>query len=207
MNDEAGTVFVVDDDPSVRRGVARLLRSAGLAVETFKSADEFLETQTDGGPACLVLDVQMPGLSGPELQRRITTEGAEIPIVFVTGHGDVPTSVDAMKEGAVDFLTKPYEAERLLAAVARALERDHGRRRERAARQDLEGRLGRLTRREREVFALVVTGLLNKQVADRLNTSEKTIKVHRARVMEKMEAGSLAELVRLAERLDISPEP
>lgn len=198
------TVFVVDDDPSVRRSVVRLLESAGHQVQGFDSGEAFFEHERPTGPGCLVLDVRMSGMSGLELQRRLRATGRPMAIVFITGHGDVPMSVAAMKGGAVDFLLKPFDDEALLAAIDRAIGRD---REWLLQQQELAVlRIGydRLTPREQQVFALVTAGLLNKQVAAQLGTSEKTIKVHRARVMAKMQAGSLAELVRQAARLQIT---
>ncbi len=198
------TVFVVDDDPSVRRSVVRLLESAGLRVEGFPSGEAFLERERPTGPGCVVLDVRMSGMTGLELQRRLRASGRPMAIVFITGHGDVPMSVAAMKGGAVDFLLKPFDDEALLAAIARAIGRDREWLHEQQELAVLRARCDRLTPREQQVFGLVTTGLLNKQVAAQLGTSEKTIKVHRARVMAKMEAGSLADLVRYAERLQIT---
>ena len=195
MSGAPGKVFIVDDDESVRRSLTRLLRSVRIEVETFASADEFLTHRTDDGPACLVLDVRMPGLSGPDLQRHLAHEGNPIPIVFITGYADISTGVTAMKDGAVDFLPKPFEDRELIGAIERAIDRDRRSRRERAAVGRIQRRLAALTPREHQVFALVATGMLNKQVADRLGTSEKTIKVHRARVMEKMNADSLVPLI------------
>lgn len=201
MAESGEVVFVVDDDESVRRSLRRLLASAGFAVETFASAEEVLARGRPVGPACLVTDLQMPGVTGLELQERLASDAIRMPMVFITGHGDIPSSVRAMKEGAVDFLTKPFDDEELLGAVRRALARDA----EALAKWDgvrsVRARAERLTPREREVMDLVVTGMLNKQIAYDLGTSEKTIKVHRARVMEKMEASSVAELVRLVDRL------
>lgn len=201
----ATTVFVVDDDPGVLRALARLLTAAGFETRGFPSPMAFLEQHHPATPGCLVLDVALPGLNGLELQQALAVSGCARPIVFITGRGDIPTSVRAMKGGAVDFLTKPVNDEELLAAVRNAVEMD---RLARAAQAELAGlnlRLATLTPREREVLAHVVTGRLNKQIAGDLGTVEKTIKVHRARVMEKMAAPSLAELVRIAERLGIAP--
>jgi FixJ family two-component response regulator len=196
------TVLVVDDDASVCKGLSRLLRAGGYAPETFASAAEFLASgRHQAGPACLVLDVRLPGLTGMQLQERLCALHSTLAIVFITGHGDIPMSVEAMKGGAVDFLPKPFDDSQLLAAVARALEksvRDHETRR---AIQSIQDRVATLTPREREVMELIVTGLLNKQVADKLGTVEKTIKVHRAHVLEKMQVQSLTELARLAERI------
>jgi FixJ family two-component response regulator len=198
-------VFLVDDDASVRKALTRLIRSAGYNVQAFASARDFLNSSRAGGQgsACLVLDVRMPGLSGLDLQHELRVANALLPIIFITGHGDIPMSVKAMKEGAVDFLPKPVKDQELLNAIERALARadhDHA---ERLEIEDIQRRLESLTPREREVMALVVRGLLNKQIAFELGTVEKTVKVHRARVMEKMEVQSLAELVRLAERVGI----
>jgi two-component system, LuxR family, response regulator FixJ len=193
------TVFVVDDDPSVRRALARLIDSVGLKVETYPGGQEFLNAYDASRPGCLVLDVRMPQVSGLQLQEWLSERGIELPIIFVTGHGDVPMSVRAMRAGAVDFLPKPFSNQDLLDAVQRALTRDVELRAARATRASVDERVRRLTRREREVFVLVATGKMNKEIASALDISEKTIKVHRARVMEKMEAGSLAELVLLAQ--------
>lgn len=195
------TVFLVDDDLSVLRGLSRLLRSAGWRTEVYQSPQDFINRFDINAPGCLVLDVSMPGLDGLELQCRLADKGCPLPIVFLTGHGDIPTSVRAMKAGAVDFLTKPVRDEDLLGAIGQAVENDRIRRQERAETKAIEERFARLTPREREVLALVVSGKLNKQIASELGTVEKTIKVHRARVMEKMGANSLAELVRLSGRL------
>ena len=204
MTDEA-TVFVVDDDPSVRRSVVRLLKTAGYRVESFDSAEAFLEGERLPGPACLVLDVRMSGMTGLQLQRCLRVSGRPMAVVFITGHGDVPMSVAAMKGGAVDFLLKPFDDEALLGAIDRAISRDRNWLKERQELDGLRSRYDRLTPRQQQVFSLVVTGLLNKQVAAQLGTSEKTIKVHRARVMATMRAGSLADLVRQAERLQLHP--
>ena len=198
--DEA-VVFVIDDDESVRRALSRLLRSSGLDVQTFPSARAFLECPPPDRPACLVLDLQLPGQSGLELQETLVRTGRDLPIVFITGHGDVPSSVRAMKGGAVDFLQKPFDGQQLLECVARALARNREQRTERAERAVLEGRVRTLTPREREVLVLVVAGRLNKQIASDLGIAEKTTKVHRGRVMAKMQAGSVAELVRMVEKV------
>jgi FixJ family two-component response regulator len=201
MNDISPIVFVVDDDRDVLKSLARVLRSAGLAVTTFSSPSDFLEQHDPRVAGCLVLDVAMPGLNGLELQQALTAKGSAIPIIFLTGRGDIPMSVQAMKGGAVDFLTKPIHDEDLLKAVHIALEKDRIERQSRAELDEIQERLATLTPREREVLTHVVSGQLNKQIANDLGTVEKTIKVHRARVMEKMKVNSVAELVRLTERL------
>jgi FixJ family two-component response regulator len=199
-----GTVFLIDDDPAVRRALTRLIRSAGYRVTAFASARGFLETPPDDdGPACLVLDVRLPGLSGLELQQALQRDHAAMPIIFITGHGDVPMSVKAMKAGAVDFLQKPVKDKVLLQAIEQALVRAARERTEREELDLIRRRYDNLTPREREVLALVITGMLNKQIAFELGTGEKTIKVHRARVMDKMGASSVAELVRIAEKVGI----
>ena len=199
MNDE--TVFLVDDDPSILRALTRLLRAGGHQVSAFRSPGDFLAQHDATVPGCVVLDLAMPGLNGLELQTALTAAGCQRPIVFISGHGDVPSSVRAMKAGAVDFLTKPVSEENLLAAIQRAMERDRLMRRARVELQAIGERLNRLTPREREVFQHVVAGQPNKQIAADLGTVEKTIKVHRSRVMEKMGVRSLADLVRMAERI------
>ena len=195
---DSPTVFVVDDEAPVRKAISRLLRVAGFAVAAFPSPAEFLAEYDPHKPGCLVLDLRMPGFDGIELQRALARKGSILPIIFLTGHGDIPQSVQAMKHGAIDFLTKPVNDEQLLAAIRAAIEKDRIARREDAELCDIRARLATLTPREREVLEHVVTGKLNKQIADHLGVVEKTIKVHRARVMQKMKVRSLAELVRLA---------
>ena len=196
-------VFVIDDEPSVRRSLSRLLKAAGYDVEVFASAQDFLRHESDDELACLVLDVKMPGLNGLELQEALTAANRHVPIIFVTGHGDIPTSVRAMRGGATDFLSKPFDADNLIAAIERALETARKQLKEEAERREIEQRLAELTPREQEVLRHVITGELNKQIAANLGASEKTIKVHRGRVMRKMQAHSVAELVRLCEKLGI----
>lgn len=205
MAEPGATVFVVDDDASMREAVAALVRSAGLKVLTFASAQEFLARPPPDVPSCLVLDVGLPGLSGLDLQSVMAEHELQIPIVFITGRGDVPTSVKAMKAGALEYLIKPFRDEDLLDAIAKAIERHRDMRRQRAEMDQLNARYQSLTKREREVMALVVAGMLNKQIAAELGTSEITIKVHRGQVMHKMLAGSLADLVRMGERLGVGP--
>ena len=203
MSQAEPTVFIVDDDPAVLKSLSRLLRASQFNVVTFGSPQEFLERYDPHTRGCLVLDVAMPGLNGLELQEALRVKGSAIPIIFLTGHGDIPTSVQAMKGGALDFLTKPVHDKDLLKAVEAALEKDRIERQRRADLDDIQERLATLTPREREVLIHVVSGQLNKQIANDLGTVEKTIKVHRARVMEKMKVGSVAELVRLTERAGI----
>jgi RNA polymerase sigma factor (sigma-70 family) len=200
MTTSDGVVFVVDDDASVRRGLARLIRSMGLEVEVFGSAREFLDHPLPDQPGCLVLDVRMPGLSGLDLQKELASANCAMPIIFITGHGDIPMTVKAMKAGAVDFLPKPFKDQDLLDAIHRAIRQNMESRIRHTELADIQDRLDSLTPREREVFERVIQGMLNKQIAFDLGTSEKTIKVHRARVMQKMRVESVAELVRLAER-------
>ena len=206
MLEEIPTIAIIDDDDSLRRALARLLTASGYQVRTFASATEFLAERLpiEASPGCLLIDVRMPGLGGLELQAVLNSAGAQSAIVFMTGHGDVQTGVKAMKSGAVDFLLKPFTDDELLEAVGRALSRNAETRVEHREVDELEHRAAKLTRREKEVSTLVVAGKLNKQIAAALGTSEKTVKVHRSRVMAKMEAASLAELVRIVERLNRS---
>jgi RNA polymerase sigma factor (sigma-70 family) len=201
-------VYLVDDDPSVRKALTRLVRSAGYVVQAFPSARDFLESVciTDESSGCLILDIRMPGLSGLDLQHELQVANSVLPIIFITGHGDIPMSVRAMKEGAVDFLPKPVKDEDLLSAIESALQRADRERTQTAEINDVQRRIAKLTPREREVMELVVSGMLNKQIAYELGTVEKTVKVHRARVMEKMEVDSLADLVRIAERVGVGKD-
>jgi FixJ family two-component response regulator len=203
-DEQTPSVFVVDDDPSVRTAIKRLLASVGQTCETFGNAVEFLRRAEQGISGCVLLDVRMPGLSGLELQRMLKVEGNDLPIIFVTAHADVPLTVRAMKAGAVEVLTKPFDDQVLLDAISHALERERVRRTEREELQRYRQHFETLTSREREVMTLVATGMSNKQVADALGTAEKTIKVHRGQVMHKMGANSIAELVRMADRLALS---
>ncbi len=206
MSEKQATVFLVDDDSSVRKGLKRLFKSTGYGVKVFASAEEFLsyDSRCDG-PACLVLDVQMPGLNGLNLQEKLVSRDYTRPIIFITGHGDIPTSVRAMKKGAVEFLTKPFDDKELLDAVQEALRKDLQTRIVLSERKHIRQRLSALTPREHEILTYVIAGLLNKQIAYVLNISEKTVKVHRGRVMEKTGVKSIAELVRLADKAGIKP--
>ena len=202
MSEEQPTVFVIDDDPSVREALAGLLRSVGLESRSFGSTREFLQSERPDGPGCLVLDVRLPERSGLDFQRELADSGNQLPIVFISGHGDIPMSVRAIKAGAIEFLPKPFHDQELLDAIQLGIERDRARRRDAAAVADLRERFESLTRREREIMALVVTGRMNKQIAADLDVSEITVKVHRGHVMRKMRARSLADLVRMADRLE-----
>ncbi len=197
-------VMVVDDDPMVRRSLESLLKSVGLRVKTFDSAQKFLETERPQRPACLILDVRMPGLSGPQLQEKLLADQVPLPIIFISGYGTIPISVRTMKAGAVDFLQKPFEEQELLDAVHKAIELDRKTWHEKREMMETQKRFNSLTARERDVFTLVITGMLNKQIASRLGLSEKTVKVHRARVMQKMGAESMADLLRHATKLRLT---
>lgn len=203
MPEPDAIVYVVDDDPSVRSSTERLVRSAGLSVRTFASAREFLDQPREDAPCCMVLDVRMPGQGGLELQEEIARWAEPLPVIFVTGHGDIPMTVRAMRSGAFDFMTKPYRKADLLGAIRGAIERDRAARRDRRDATALRRRYEQLTPREREVMARVVAGLLNKQIAGELSTSERTIKFHRGHIMAKMRAASLAELVQIATQLGV----
>jgi len=203
MAGNEGVVFVVDDDASMRHSTECLIRSIGLNAMTFASADQFLKHKRPDTPACLLLDMRMPGLSGLDLQKELAQAGVDIPIIFITGHGDIPMTVQAMKAGAIEFLTKPYRDQDLIDAVRKGLKRDGVARTEQTKLRDLKRRFDSLTPREREVMTLVVSGLLNKQIAAQLGSTEQTVKFHRGHIMQKMQAVSLADLVRMAESLSI----
>jgi FixJ family two-component response regulator len=199
------TVFIIDDDASIRKSLSRLLRSAGYTAEAFPSAEDFLRREHFDGVGCIVLDVQMPGLSGMDLQEELSKADYHMPIIFITGHGDIPMSVQAMKKGAVDFLVKPFDDKELLQGVREALEKERKAKAERAEVHDILRRIEQLTPREHDVLRCVIAGMLNKQIALKLGIAEKTVKVHRGRIMEKLQANSVVELVRLAEKAGIKP--
>jgi RNA polymerase sigma factor (sigma-70 family) len=205
MSEPESIVFVVDDDPSVRSAIKRLIGSMGLQVELFGSAQEFLASKLPNLPSCLVLDIRLPGISGLNLQRQLAHANIQIPIIFITAHGDITMTVRAMKAGAVEFLTKPFRDQDLLDAIQHALERDRNRRQQEAELAVLRDRFDSLSPREREVVALVVSGMLNKQIAAQIGAAENTVKVHRSRAMEKMNATSLADLIKMILRLQVPP--
>jgi FixJ family two-component response regulator len=204
MGEAESIVFIIDDDPLYRRSSERLVRSVGFSVQSFESARDFLSSRRPNAPSCLILDVRLPGLSGLDLQRELAEAGVQIPIIFVTGHGDIPMSVQAMKAGAVEFLTKPFRDQALLDAIRQAIGRDQVARQQHARNADLRRRYESLKPREREVFKCVVSGMLNKQIAVELGATERTVKFHRGNIMQKMQVKSLAELVRTAQMLGIA---
>jgi FixJ family two-component response regulator len=199
------TVFIIDDDRGMRQAVQDLVESVGLRAESFATGEEFLNRKRANGPNCLVLDVRLPQMSGLDFQRRLADTGMQIPIIFITAHGDIPMSVRALKSGAVEFLTKPFRDQDLLDAIQQALQRDCQVREQQATLRDLQERYHALTAREREVMTLVVSGMLNKQIASEIGASEATVKIHRGHVMQKMQAGSVVDLVRMADKLKLSP--
>jgi FixJ family two-component response regulator len=199
------TVFIIDDDRGMRQAIQDLVESVGLRAESFATGEEFLNTKHLGHPSCLVLDVRLPQMSGLDFQRRLTDIDVRIPIIFITAHGDIPMSVRALKSGAVEFLTKPFRDQDLLDAIQQALQRDRTAQGQQAEIHDLQGRYHALTRREQEVMTLVVSGMLNKQIAYEIGASEATVKIHRGQVMHKMQAGSVVDLVRMADKLKLSP--
>ncbi len=205
MTELKPTIFVIDDDASVRKSLARLLDSVGFSTESFASADEFLKRERFEGIGCIILDVRLPGLSGMDLQDELNKADYSMPIIFITGHGDIPMSVQAMKKGAVDFLPKPFDEDQLLDALRKAIEKDMQAKAERAGARDILGRMEQLTPREYEILQYLITGMLNKQVAFKLGIAEKTVKIHRSRVFEKLGTRSVAELVRMAEKAGIEP--
>lgn len=199
------TVFIIDDDRGMRQSIQDLVESVGLRAESFATGEEFLKRKRTNDPSCLVLDVRLPQMSGLDFQRQLAETGMQIPIIFVTAHGDVPMSVRALKSGAVEFLTKPFRDQDLLDAIQQALQRDRTVQEQQAEIHDLQGRYHALTRREQEVMSLVVSGMLNKQIASEIGASEATVKIHRGQVMHKMHAGSIVDLVRMADKLKLSP--
>ena len=205
MNDQTSIVFLIDDDPSARRGLSRLIRVAGFNIQAFASAEDFLASPHHSGPGCIILDVKMPGLSGPDLQAEMNKAEYRMPIIFISGHGDVPMTAQAMKEGALDFLTKPVDRDHLLNAIRNALDKDRTSRQAYAELQQIRTKLAKLTPREFEVMKFVVAGLLNKQIGYALGIAEDTVKIHRGRMMSKMGVVSVADLVRLTQKAGVEP--